>query len=229
MKFKIGILVIGVSFLIALNPFLFYYAIPIFTLGVLLLWLSSENLFYKIAWTIAPIVLWYPCMELFVKSYLSFQEMTHPRYDFIFPANFSGTALIIENMPCAGNSKKQNGRILLEFPEIGILLYSTRIESSYLDNKYYRKDSIGNLTELLDFHWDLSDNDKSGQEKSGVTQRYSAVGNLYLPERYIYTYDVLTVGLIDDSDSIIISQDKIKKLETIVKNCFKDKMTNASH
>lgn len=226
MKFKIGLILIGISFLIALNPFLIYYAIPLFALGILSLWFSNKNLPYKIALTILPIVLWYPFMNLFVLSYMSFQETTRPRYDFIFPKDLKGTVIVVENMPCAGNPKKRNGRILLEFPDSGVLLYSGSIESNYMDNKYYKTDSNGKLTELTDFYWAASKNEKS---ELGVDHRYSVVGNLYLPERYIYTYQVLTVGLRNENDSIIISQDKKKELETIVKICISDKTAAASY
>ena len=229
MKNKIGIIVIGISFLISLNPFLIFYAIPVFVFGLLWLWLGGKHLLYKIAWTILPILLWYPCMNIFVESYLSIQERTRPKYDFIFPANFIGTAVIVEDMTCAKESKEQNGRIRLEFPENGILFYSARMESSYMDNKYYRKDSIGNLIELIDFHWAASENEKSEQKRLGVDHCYNAVGNLYLPDRYIYTYSVLTVGLRDDIDSIILTQEKTKDIEALVKICISDKTKNASY
>lgn len=146
--------------------------------------------------------------------------MKLPRYDFIFPENFKGAAVIVEDMPCAEKSKVQNGRIQLMFPKNGIFLYRANIESNYMDNKYYLTDSNGNLIELFDFNWSASENEKSKPKSFGVDHKYSAVGNLYLPERYIFTYDVLTVGLRNDQDSIILSQDKIKELETLVKNCI---------
>lgn len=229
MKNKIGIIVITISFLIALNPFLIIYAIPIFGFGLLWLWLGNKYLLYKIAWTFVPILLWFPCMNLFVESYLSIQESIRPRYDFIFPANFTGTAVIVEDMKCANEPKEHSGRIVLEFPENGILLYSTRIESSYMDNKYYIKDSIGNLTELIDFHWAANENESSGNKGLGVDHCYNAVGNLYLQDKHIYTYSVLTVGFRDVKDSIILTQEKTQEIETKVKSCISQKTKTASY
>jgi len=228
-KNKIGIIVISISFLAALNPFLLIYALPIFVVGLIWLWLGNRNLPYKIAWTITPILLWYPCMNIFVTSYMSFQELTRPRYDFIFPANFEGTAVIVEDMQCAENPKKSNGRIVLEFPDNGILLYRSRLESSHMDNKYYKADSTGILTELIDFHWAASASEKSEQKRHGVKHRYSAVGNLYLPDRHIYTYSVFTVGPRDDKYSIILTQEKEKELEARVELCLVEKTSAASY
>ena len=98
-----------------------------------------------------------------------------------------------------------------------------------MDNKYFETDSKGNLTELLDFHWAASENEKSKQKRLGVKHRYSATENLYLPDRYIFTYEVMTVGLRDENDSIIISKDKRKELETVVKICISDKTAAASY
>jgi len=219
LKNKIGIIAIGISFLIALNPFHIYYAVSVFVFGLIWLWLGNKSLIYKIVWSIAPILLWYPSMYLFIESYLSIKEITRPKYDFIFPSNFMGTAVIVENMTCTKESKKQNGRIQLEFPKNGILLYRTKMESSYMDNKYYRRDSDGNLTELIDFHWAASENERAEQKSIGVNHCYNAVRNLHLPDRYIYTYSVLTVGFRDFKNSMILTQEKTKEIEALVKIC----------
>lgn len=229
MKNKIGIILISISFLASLNPFIFLYTLPVFLIGLLSLWLGNRNLSYKIAWTILPILLWYPCMNIFVSSYISFQEMIRPRYDFIFPANFEGTAVIVEDMQCAKTPKNRNGRIVLEFPDNGVLLYRGRLESGHMDNKYFQADSTGMLNELIDFHWASSASEKSEQKRHGVKHRYSAVGNLYLPDRHIYTYSVFTVGSRDDKYSIILTQEKEKELEARVKVCLLDRTSAASY
>lgn len=223
MKYKIGVIIVLLSYLAALNPYLTLYAIPFFLVGAALVWLSRKKILTRAAWTITPLILWYPGVQIIIRLFLLTSEMTEPQYDFIFPHKFSGSAIIIEDMPCAQAAEKNNGRITLEFPANGILLYKKRLESGLIDDRYFIKDSANNLIELANYNYFAKDS--SQNKRKGIKVGFSAVSDVYIPERQIFAYQVLYVGLKDSIEALEgsgVSLLLINKAEKLVKDCISE-------
>ena len=119
-KYIIGLTIIVLTFLVSLNPYLLIFTIPIFLIGVGLLWFSKTKILKKILWTVLPLILWYPLMHLFF--YLSgiIGTATAQKLDFNFPDNFKGKAIVIQQIDCGQEILKKDGREQLNFPENGI-------------------------------------------------------------------------------------------------------------
>ena len=136
------------AFIVSWNPYWLIFAVPAYIIGVVVLWLSRKKLSTKLGWTIIPVVLWYPGFMLFMYLSQTIGEATAQKLDFIFPADFKGTAVVINSMPCGQPVKEVGGREVLNIPENGILLYQSTIEPGYVDHRYFRKDNAGQLTEI---------------------------------------------------------------------------------
>lgn len=223
MKFKIGIGIIILAFLVSSwNPFLLLFCIPVFIIGILVLWMSKAKNQTKIGWSIYPIVLWYPFMSLTISIYLDVAESFRPKYDFIFQNNFSGTAVIIENQSCGQKKKKVDGRFVIEFPADGILLYDGKTEYVTYDHRYYIRDINGSLNKLDDFNF-ASLNDSLQPENKGVKFDYSIVQTIDIPP-HDDTY-ICTIMVVSSRDSLdyhrsIGFNDKTKgEIRELVINC----------
>ena len=147
-KFLIGQIVITLTFLVSLNPYLLIFTVPVFLIGVGLLWLSKTKIFNKTLWTILPIILWYPSFHAFMYLTGTIGTATAQKLDFNFPDNFKGKAIVIQQMDCGQEIKIKDGREQLNFPENGILLYKGKIESGYINHQYYYVTSTGDRIKI---------------------------------------------------------------------------------
>ncbi len=143
-----GKIIIILAFIASLNPYILIFTIPVFIVGVILIWASNLKLKVKALWTLLPIFLWYPAFFSFM--YLSgvIGTATAQKLDFIFQPNFEGKVIIIENMSCGQPVKKENNREQLFIPENGVLLYQGELEDGYVNHRYYRLQSSGRKVEL---------------------------------------------------------------------------------
>lgn len=147
-KYIIGIVIIVLTFLVALNPYLIIFSAPVFLVGVIVLWFSKKKTTTKLLWTLLPLALWYPSMNLFF--YLSgvIGTATAQKLDFIFPNDFTGKVVIVEKIDCGQEVKKIDGREQLIFPDNGILLYQGEMKDGYINHKYYYADKSGRKKEI---------------------------------------------------------------------------------
>ena len=134
--------------MVSLNPYLLIFTVPVFIIGVGLLWFSKTKILTKTLWTVLPLIFWYPSMHLFF--YLSgiIGTATAQKLDFNFPDNFKGKAIVVQQIDCGQEILKKDGREQLNFPENGILLYKGKIESGYINHQYFYFTKTGDRTKI---------------------------------------------------------------------------------
>ncbi len=148
MKAKVGVGVIITAYLASLNPYWLIFAIPIFLLGVILVFTSPGKIKTKVLSSIIPIIAWYPGMLLFYLVIDTAGAATAQKIDLIFPGNFRGRAIVVSEMKCGQPVKVIEGREQLVFPENGILLYQGKIETGRINHNYYFVDNEGVKKEI---------------------------------------------------------------------------------
>lgn len=184
-KYLIGRVIIVLTFLVAINPYLIIFSAPIFLVGVIILWLSKIKTAIKLLWTFLPLVLWYPSMHLFF--YLSgvIGTATAQKLVFIFPADFSGKVVIVEKINCGQAINKIDGREQLIIPDNGILLYQGELKDGYINHRYYYTKKNGYKREIPardnSMFWD-SEMNKTSASEVGVWLEGTGTSTTFPPE-----------------------------------------------
>ena len=215
MKVKIGGIIIILSFLISLNPYLLIFGIPLFIIGIITLLLFNKDLKTKLIWILTPIILWYPMMKLFLYLMGVIGTANAQKLDLIFPKNFKGKAIIISEMPCGEKIKIIDKREQLYIPENGILLYNGSFKGGYVNNRYFTIDKNGNKTTipfLANYmFWDDSET-KPSESKIGVW--LSGGGSIYNHDSYGGINYSFREFLISSNDSLE-KWSELKQLEKL--------------
>lgn len=220
---NIGKVIIVLAFVVSLNFYLLIFTVPFFCLGVIAIWFSKENSWTKVLWTALPVLLWYPVGFLFM--YLSgvIGNATAQKLDFIFPPNFEGKVIVIENMPCGQPVKVENGREQLFVPANGVLLYQGKLKDGYVNHRYYQLQPSGYTKELQDGASDVyADSDKEKTNTTTVTARLVSTGNGTIAEGIDYSFMDLLVAAKNNATSYYDFQykSKFKALtDSLIKQC----------
>jgi hypothetical protein len=143
-----GIVLISLALVLSVDPYLLIFAIPIFCIGAVAMWLSKSSFVAKALWTVLPVLLWLPAIYIVFQVAEFFGKTRAQKLDFILPANYEGRAIVIEQMPCGQPVKVENGREQLFFPANGVLLYQGNLKSGYINNRYYQLQMNGQKKEL---------------------------------------------------------------------------------
>jgi hypothetical protein len=201
---KIGIIIIVLTFLVSLNPYLLIFTVPVFLLGSILVWVSKGKILTKALWTILPIILWYPSFLVFMYLSGTIGTATAQKLDFIFSENFIGRVEIVSNIPCGQEKIIKEGREQLFIPDNGIFLYKEEIRTGYVNHKYYRQDKNGILKEMPSLanymFWD-SEKNQPAKDTIGVYLRETGSKTSLVPEPKIeYSSMVLVVSSQDSTD-----------------------------
>lgn len=193
------------------------------------MWVNQTKLLSNLLWTLLPIILWYPFFMLFI--YLSgvIGTATAQKLDFIFPVGFEGQVMIIENMPCGQLKKIISGREQLFIPQNGILLYQGELKNGYVNHKYYRLKSNGQIVELperANYMYFESEKNKPNSKIAGVwligTGKKSASPPNISNISNMYRFMDLLVASKDSSEKYYEFQymEKFKNLtDSLVSNC----------
>ncbi len=203
------------------------FAVPAFLVGVIALWLGKKKLSAKLVWTLVPVVLWYPGFMLFMYLSMTIGQATAQKLDFIFPADFKGTAVVINSMPCGEPVKKVSGREVLNIPDNGILLYQGTIESGYVDHRYFRKDNAGQLNEIRSLENYMFWNDQENPPPTDMVGVFSGgMGSTVSndPESLKYEWMSLVVSSKDSLENFEdfgYSNHLSEKAEALVRQCTK--------
>jgi hypothetical protein len=187
---------LGLTYLI----FFAIFILPIFIVGVFLVFLSAKPLKVKLMTTgyfVLGILIFWPIWIWMSK--------VEPE-TFLIPIDYRGKVQVLFNEAGGKNKKYENNRRLFEIPENGILISKFEDEYGIIDQYYFLIDSNGVRTELpkldvRDFNeeWTTSKNvNESSRNELGVFH-YGRVGNgehqnegtYYFQEFYISTYDDL--------------------------------------
>ena len=229
-KSKIGIGIITVGFLISLNPYWLIIAIPIFIIGVVLVYLSNKSKLKKLLWTIIPIVLWYPGMFLFMYLIGNVGTAMAQKIDFIFIEGYEGKAMVISNMECGQKVYKFENREQLEIPQNGVLLYQGEIKSGYINHNYYFENKAGKKTEIpkrANHMYFESSEQKPDKSIIGVWLGGMGTKSINLPKPEIeFKYISLTVSSADSIDkySEFFYSNNFEELsDSLAQNCKRNK------
>jgi len=134
--------------LVSLNPYLLIFTVPVFLIGVGLLWFSKTKILKKALWTVLPVILWYPSFHIFMYLTGTIGTATAQKLDFNFPDNFQGKAIVVQQIDCGQKKIIKDGREQLNFPHNGVLLYKGKIESGYINHQYFYLTETGDRTKI---------------------------------------------------------------------------------
>ena len=229
---KIGIGIIILTFVLSsISPYVIIFTIPVFIIGVTLLWFSKKRVLTKILWTILPILLWYPALATFMFLYGAIGKVTAQKLDFIFSDGFKGNVIVVGNIPCGQPIIKKENREQLFVPRNGILLYQGELEEGYVDHKYYYQIENGELQpipERADYMYFDSEKNQPATNITGVWLRgMGATTNSENDPTIEYSSMTLTV---DSKDSISLHNNFQKEqlfqntTDSMIRDCKKRKM-----
>ena len=206
---KIGIGIIVLTFILsAMSPYVLMFTLPIFVIGVVMVWFSKRKTISKILWTILPLLLWYPAFSTFIFLSGTIGTATAQKFDFIFPNGFKGNVILVGNIPCGQAVKVKNGREQLYVPANGILLYQGEVETGYVNHRYFYQISIDSflpLPERANYMYFDSEKNQPPADVVGVWLGGTASKTSYEPEPTI-EYSSLTLS-VDSKDSIGLRYD----------------------
>jgi len=114
-RFLVALIIISLAFLAALNPYWILFSVPVFLVGISILWLSKRSKKTKLTWTLLPIILWFPFIIIFSAVTRVIATTMAKKVDLLFPAGFTGKAVIIEAMPFGQKINELDGRAQLIF------------------------------------------------------------------------------------------------------------------
>lgn len=200
-----GKIVVVLAFVVSLNPYWLIFAVPIFFVGAIFVWVSKAKLMVKILWTILPVSLWYPALLLFMYLLGVVGTATAQKLDFIFEDNFEGQVMVVENMTCGQPVNVVNGREQLFVPRYGVLLYQGEIKTGYSNHKYYKitvnKQKI-ELPERTDYMYFDSELHKPNTKITGVWPL--SIGKSTNTEGQTYKFMNLLVASKDSADKYYV-------------------------
>jgi hypothetical protein len=116
---KIGIALIAIGFLIPMFVFTgFVIGLPLFIIGVIVLFFGNLRVKQKLLWILTPLVLFYPTSKVVYE--ISFYFADIQKVDLILPDDFKGNAIIIDNSDFGQTFVKKHRREQIVFNENGI-------------------------------------------------------------------------------------------------------------
>lgn len=147
--FYIGLTLIAISFIACVVSFyLLVLGLPTFLVGVILIFLSKQNIKTKLLTTLIPLILYVPSTFLFLYAY----NYSTPK-TILIPNNFEGNLRVVYEENCGRNYDKTDGVKTLTFRDNGILILNEDFDR-HVNYNYYLVDELGNRTkisQILDF------------------------------------------------------------------------------
>lgn len=195
-KAKIGTIIIVIAFVLSANPYFLVFAVPFLLIGLLFTWISGMSISRKLFWTVSPILLWYPAVLTFMYISGVIGKWNAQKLDFIFPEGFQGSVIISSKIPCGLPVMVTNGREQIAVPSSGIVLYQGKIESGFIDHRYFQ--IIGGdqklVRELDDYMWWEESKEKPPTNLPGVFLGSS--GTRYVgTQEPAFEYNILALTL----------------------------------
>jgi hypothetical protein len=223
---KIGIGIIVLTFVLsAMSPYVLMFTIPVFAIGVLLVWFSKRKILAKVLWTVLPVLLWYPAFGTFMYLSGTIGTATAQKFDFIFPNGFKGDVILVGNISCGQPVQKKDGREQLFIPSNGILLYQGEVKTGYVNHKYYYQLDDGKLQSLPDrANYMYFDSEKNPPPTNVVGVWLGGTGSTTNSETEpTIEYSSMTLT-VDSKDSISLHYDfqKEKRFQSMTDSLIRD-------
>ena len=137
----IGLILTILGWLIRLNPYISAFSIPVFLVGLSIVWFSKTQLKTKLLTIILALFFYYPIQFIFMQ--LVKEQMTPET--FLVPIDFRGNIVLIYNEPSGQLIPKVNGRLIYKIPDNGIIICKNKYETGYVNREYSFVDSNFNI------------------------------------------------------------------------------------
>lgn len=198
--YKIGFILILLSWLAGLNPYWTMLAAPVFIGGLLMVWFSKAKLRTKLLTVFLPLMLWYPAMRAFM---LLGSKYRTPE-TFLIPKNFRGQITLMYDEPCGQTAPKTDGRLIYKIPANGVMILTNKFETGIVDQKCYFVDDnwkpIEEIPQIMqpDFNKDYTI-EKNGKESSSDKVRAFLVctGNGSTEKNKDYKFLIMAINCLD--------------------------------
>ena len=227
MKKKIGIVLIIIAILFATNPFGVLPAIPVYLIGILIIWNSPTSKKWKLSLTIIPLIIWYPL--LYLSMFLSPIIGTElaQKLEFRFNEDFRGRVTIVSPVEWGQKVLIENGREIIKIPQNGIVYYQGIIDDGYTNWKYVTISESGKVKEFAEFKaWKMTDSEKElmKSDSIGVVEGGGWSSTSYQPEpmveynlRFLWLNEWNKINTtMDDKDSLTkIIEHELRKNKTV--------------
>lgn len=143
--YRIGFILTVLGWIACLNPYWIIFAWPVFTIGLIMVWLSKTRIKIKLLTTILPLIFWYPGVYAFI--FFGNKHMTPET--FLIPKTFRGQITLIYNEPCGQTLYKVDGRLIYKIPDNGVMILTNELETGLIDQEYYFVDHNWNKIEKI--------------------------------------------------------------------------------
>ena len=224
MKKQIGISIIIIGFIISVaSPYaVVVIGIPTFILGVILLWISKTNKRTKLIWSLAPPILWLPITTLWLFMYNSIGKINAQKRDYYISENFKGQLTIIESK-CGNLPIIIDDRMQFDIPENGVYLHNGELKSGHIDERVFKKNKDGTLTQLEDKYSPTPNNEKdtSGTEKI-IWARFGSYGTRYNEngqESNVISRYIETNKIYSEKEQWKMKNNSDKIIDSLIVNC----------
>ena len=218
MKKKIGIVLIIVALLFALHPFGVLPAIPVYIIGVFLIWFSNASKKRKLSLTIFPLIIYVPLLMLTMYLAINIRTALAQKLEFRFNEDFRGLVTIVYPVEWGQKVTIENGREIIDVPQDGILYYQGKIDpkGGYTNWKYVSISALGEVKDLSEFRlWELTDSEKEliKSDSIGVIEGGGWSRASYQPEPMV------------EFNTIFLWLNEWDKLNTEIDNFNKDSLS----
>ncbi|WP_028891102.1 hypothetical protein [Tenacibaculum sp. 47A_GOM-205m] len=215
---KIGIGLIIFGFLI---PFFVFMGgiigVPVFIIGAITLSFGTLKLKQKLIWILTPLILYYPISKAYYEITFYFADIQ--KVDLILPANFKGTAIIIDNTDFGQTFEKIHRREQIIFDENGIAFYPTELELQSSQFRVFVKQKNGELKRIL-----LSSNssDKTTLLAYGESSFEKTIEseNKYIPYDFVRIGENFTEQTNSEKRCELIDLIKKGEIKTVYNNVY---------
>jgi hypothetical protein len=197
-SYIIGLVIVVISWAASFYMHFLIITIPVFILGLVLIWVSQVRTKTKVITTLIPIILWYPVVATFVLA--NKKEMSPET--FLIPSNFRGQITVYYEEPCGEEVTISQGRRIYRIPSNGVLILKNKFETGLVNQKYFFVTNDGKQTEIDKLYREEFNEEDSYQKNPKEPSRSevgvfllgsSASANLHLHSLHINCYDSLRV------------------------------------
>ena len=167
MKHKIGVALLLLVFILCTTPFGIFFSIPIYIIGLILIWLSDRAKRFKWFWTVLPVIVCFPIFYASMSLRPVIGMSLAQKLEFHFPEEFKGRVTIVYPVEWGQEVYEENGREIINVPEDGIVYYQGAIDAGYANWTFKMINEEGKGKDLYEFkEWDMNGFEKNIKEDS---------------------------------------------------------------
>lgn len=158
----IGLFLLILGFLLLPSPYTLTLAIPVFFIGLFIIWTTKQSNNFKMLCAVMPIILFFPYSQLTSNLYKN-SLRPETKIDLIIDENFVGKIIIINNLNCS-KSHEIGKRTQIIVPDNGITHYNGKPKISSILTRVIERSKAGETKEL---NWHKLDEGEKGVTMGG--------------------------------------------------------------